>query len=62
MVELNEDQSIIVNLALDGHNIFVTGQAGVGKSEVVRHIIRNSQAVNQKSCSRVLYWDSMLCT
>ena len=48
MVELNEDQSIIVNLALDGHNIFVTGQAGVGKSEVVRHIIRNSQAVNQK--------------
>ncbi len=40
--------SIIVNLALDGHNIFVTGQAGIGKSEVVRHIIRNSQAVNQK--------------
>lgn len=30
------DQSQIVDFAFEGHNVLITGQAGVGKSEVVK--------------------------
>ena len=39
MVVLNPEQREIVTFVQKGHNALITGQAGVGKSEVVRHII-----------------------
>ena len=37
----NADQSDTVNFVQKGHNVLITGQAGVGKSEVVKLIIRS---------------------
>ena len=39
-IQLNSDQKEIVDFAKAGHNLFITGQGGVGKSEVVKQIIR----------------------
>ena len=38
-IQLNDDQQRIVDFAAEGHNLLITGQAGVGKSEVVKRII-----------------------
>ena len=38
-IQLNDDQQRIVHFASEGHNLLITGQAGVGKSEVVKRII-----------------------
>ena len=43
-VQLNGDQQQIVQFAAEGHNLLITGQAGVGKSEVVKRIIQNAKA------------------
>ena len=39
-IQLNSDQKEIVDFATAGHNLFITGQGGVGKSEAVKQIIR----------------------
>ena len=41
-------QAKIVSLACKGHNLFVTGQEGTGKSTVVREINSNLQAVGKR--------------
>lgn len=46
-LRLNADQSDIVNFVQKGHNVLITGQAGVGKSEVVKFIIRSLRAVGK---------------
>ena len=38
-IQLNDYQQRIVDFAAEGHNLFITGQAGVGKSEVVKRIM-----------------------
>ena len=43
-VQLNGDQQEIVKFASEGHNLLITGQAGVGKSEVVKRIIATLNA------------------
>ena len=35
MVVLNQEQRKVVTFVQNGHNALITGQAGVGKSEVV---------------------------
>ena len=47
-VQLSHGQMKIVSLACKGHNLFVTGQGGTGKSTVVREIISNLQAVGKR--------------
>lgn len=47
-VRLSHGQAEIISLACKGHNLFVTGQGGTGKSTVVREIISNLQAVGRK--------------
>lgn len=47
-VHLSHGQAEIISLACKGHNLFVTGQGGTGKSTVVREIISNLQAVGRK--------------
>ncbi|PFX16673.1 ATP-dependent DNA helicase PIF1 [Stylophora pistillata] len=42
--QLNEDQQAIVDFAAEGHNLLITGQTEVGKSEVVKQIIRTLNA------------------
>ena len=44
MFQLNSDQRNILKFVLAGHNTLTTGQAGVGKSEVVTECIKK---VNQ---------------
>ena len=38
-IQLNRNQQEILKFAAEGHNLLITGQAGVGKSEVVKRII-----------------------
>ena len=47
-IKLNADQEQIVNFAAKGHNLLITGQAGVGKSEVVKRIISDANARGRK--------------
>ena len=43
-IKLNGDQEEIVKFADEGHNLSLTGQAGVAKSEAVKRIIINAKA------------------
>ena len=47
-MKLKEDQNTIVKFASEGHNLLITGQAGVGKSEVVKTIIGTAKARGKK--------------
>ena len=48
-VRLSHGQAEIISLAsIKGHNLFLTGQGGTGKSTVLREIISNRQAVGKK--------------
>jgi hypothetical protein len=47
MFQLNSDQKNILKFVLAGHNILVTGQAGAGKSEVVRESIKRLNEVRK---------------
>ena len=38
---LNEEQPEIVNLVLEGHNVIICGQAGVGKTRVINVLENN---------------------
>ena len=49
-MELNKDQAAAVDAALDGHSVFITGQAGTGKTATVKAII---SGLNEKE-KRVL--------
>ena len=39
---LNEEQQLALDSVVDGHNVFITGGAGVGKSFLVSHIVENT--------------------
>lgn len=39
-IKLSDEQERAIDLALEGHNILLTGPGGTGKSETVRHLIR----------------------
>ena len=43
-IQLNANQQEILKFAAEGHNLLITGQAGVGKSEVVKQIIATLNA------------------
>ena len=58
-IRLSHGQAEIVSLASKGHNLFLTGQGGTGKSTVVREIISNRQAVGKKGFRGVFQWHSM---
>ena len=47
-VRLSHGQADIISLASKGHNLFVTGRGGTGKSTVVREIISNLHTVGKK--------------
>ena len=40
MLQLNSDKKNIIKFVFAGHNALITGQAGVGKREVVRECIK----------------------
>lgn len=39
---LNPEQQKVLDDVVDGHNIFITGGAGVGKSFLVSHIVEET--------------------
>jgi len=47
-IKLNADQEQIVTFAAKGHNLLIAGQAGVGKSGVVKQIISDAKARGRK--------------
>ena len=47
-IKLSADQEHIVTFAAKGHNLLITGQAGVGKSEVVKRIMSDGKARGRK--------------
>lgn len=47
MSEFNEEQKRAIKYAIDGHNIFLTGPAGVGKSYTVNEIVRLLKKMNK---------------
>ena len=47
-LKLNVDQSQKVDFAFEGHNLLITGQAGVGKSEVVKAFIGKAKRAGKK--------------
>ncbi len=47
MFQLNSDQKNILKFVLAGHNVLVTGQAGAGKSEVVKESIKRLNEVRK---------------
>ena len=52
-IKLNVDQEQIANFSAKGHNLLITGQAGVGKSEVVKRIISDANARGRKIACQV---------
>jgi Cdc6-like AAA superfamily ATPase len=46
---MDEDQKSAFNLAINGHNLLITGQGGTGKSFLVKIIIKHLRTkVNKK--------------
>lgn len=50
-IKLNCDQEEIVKFAAEGQNFLITGQSVVGKSEVVKRILRLISAANVRGKS-----------
>lgn len=46
-MDLNEEQVIALGIATNAHNIFITGQAGTGKSTIVSCIVANLWTQNK---------------
>ena len=46
-IQLNGDQQEIVKFPAEGHNLLITCQAGMGKSEVVKRIIATLNALGR---------------
>jgi hypothetical protein len=42
---LNEEQQLALDSVVDGHNVFITGGAGVGKSYLVSYIVENTKNI-----------------
>lgn len=49
-LKLREDQLKVVKLIESGHNIRVIGKAGVGKTTVVREVIKKISSLRKKLC------------
>ena len=45
---LKAEQLAALKFVADGHNIFITGQAGVGKSKLVTRILSDCELQNMK--------------
>lgn len=53
-VELNTDQQRAIDLVKQGHNVFITGQGGVGKSLVLKEIISHFKSIYKEGECAVL--------
>lgn len=48
MVKLSDEQLKVVQMAVNGESLFITGGAGTGKSLVIREIIRRWAATQSQ--------------
>jgi len=44
---MNKEQQTFVKLAYQGHNVFLTGAGGTGKSYIIQHLVDKYKAVNK---------------
>lgn len=44
----DEDQQQAFNLPISGHNLLISGQAGTGKTHLLKHIITNQRQVQRR--------------
>jgi len=44
---MNKEQQDFINLAYQGHNVFLTGAGGTGKSYIIQHLVDKYKAVNK---------------
>jgi Cdc6-like AAA superfamily ATPase len=44
---MNEEQKRFIKLASEGHNIFLTGAGGTGKSYIIQHLVDKYKAINK---------------
>jgi len=48
LYELNDEQNAVIEEVDAGHNVFITGPGGTGKTFLIRHIRRHLEAKNKK--------------
>lgn len=48
MLSLSDEQSNLLQAALNGHNVFITGQGGSGKSSLAKEIFRKVTEAGRK--------------
>ena len=48
LYELNAEQNAVIEEVDAGHNVFITGPGGTGKTFLIRHICRHLEAKNKK--------------
>ena len=46
--ELSPDQQYAYNKFVNGHNLFITGPGGTGKTKLIHHLIQHAQSVGKK--------------
>ena len=44
---LSKDQRQVLNIVREGHNVFVTGQGGTGKSFLVKEIYKKADEIGK---------------
>ena len=54
---LTDDQAFTLKAALSGHNVFITGQAGTGKSFLVKEIFQQLEQSGKKCGRYLLHWN-----
>lgn len=47
-MQFNEGQQTALDVILDGQNVFLTGQAGVGKSEILKEVVHRYNEMGKK--------------
>ena len=54
----DEDQQVAFNLS-NGHNFILSGQAGTGKTFLIKHNVQDQQKTAKQCLNRMFHWDSL---
>ena len=54
---LSKDQRQVLNIVREGHNVFVTGQGGTGKSFLVKEIYKKADEIGKARGDHLFKWN-----